>query len=277
MTKTMVQCGLLMLLCVPAAQAQQVQVISEGKPVALADAGNASRARISDERRGRRPLAERPDALAIAKAHAAAMLKCGLEEGKYPRDHPPTPEELAYFAAHTTYLPVAGSKDILLLGEFLRGKAVVDAEHVVHTPQCPAGVGAMYWSAAGTRILFATQPVTQIDFPGGDRALWTARFARTQDIWQYDSGPKRFHKLLTLPGEKVIDMYVPDSGDSIWVLSQTEKLDLRTPRSWLRAASGAPNKKMDITLRQIDAAGKVVAAIQVASGVPTGFANFIRE
>ena len=278
MTKAMVQWGLLIMLNVPAAQAQQVQVISEGKPVALADAGNASRARIKDERRGRHRLAERPDALAIASAHAAAMLKCGLDEAKYPPEHPPTPEELAYFAAHTTYLPVAGSKDILLIGEFLRGKAVLDVEHIaVHTPQCPAGVGAMYWSAAGARILFATQAVTQINFPGGSRALWAARFARSQDIWQYDSGSRRFHKLLTLPNEKVIDMYVPDSGAAVWVLSQTEKLDLRTPRSWLRAASGAPGKKMDITLRQVDAAGKVVSIIEVAAGVPTGFAHFIRE
>lgn len=272
--------GLLVWLGLPVVQAQQVQVFSEGQPVAQADPANASRARIKDERRARRPLNERPDALAIAKAHAAAMLKCGLDETGYPAEQLPGPQELAYSAAHTSYLPVAGSKDLILLGEYLRGKAVFDPERlVVHTPQCPAGVGSMYWSATGKRVLFATQPVTHIHFPGGSRALWTARFAKTQDIWQYVAGHegKPFIKTVTLPNEKVIDMYVPDEGETVWVLSQSEKLDLRTAASWLRAAGGTPVKKMDIILRQLDAHGKEVTRISVATGVRTGFAHFIRE
>ncbi|UUZ54775.1 hypothetical protein LP419_01655 [Massilia sp. H-1] len=45
---------------------------------------NAARPRAPDERKTRRPLMERPDALGIASAHAAAFLHCGLDESHYP-------------------------------------------------------------------------------------------------------------------------------------------------------------------------------------------------
>lgn len=266
-------------LSASAAQAQQVQVFSDGKAVPLADSANASRPRIPDEHKGQRPLAERPDAAAIAKAHAAAIVRCGLNEKGYPPEHAPSPEELAYFARQSSYLPIANSKDILLVGEYLRGKAVIEPDPLkVHTPQCPAGVGAMYWSPGAARVMFATQAVTAVNFHGS-RALWTAKYAKVQDVWQYRGGQngQRFHKLISLPNEKVVDMYVPDNSDTVWLLSQTEKLDLRKPRHWLRAASGSPARKMDILLRQVDASGKVVTTIPVASGVATGFAHFIRE
>lgn len=266
-------------LAVPCAQAQQVQVFSEGKAVAVADSANAGRPRIPDEHKGRRPLAQRPDALAIARAHGAATVRCGLDEAPYPPEHTPTPEELAYAGSHSSYLPVANSQAILLIGEYQRGKALIEPEPLtVHTPQCPAGVGAMYWSASAARVMFATQRVNAVSFHGS-RALWTAKYASAQDVWQVRSGPDgpRFHKLISLPNEKVVDMYVPDNSDAVWLLSQTEKLDLRKPRHWLRAASGSPARKMDIFLRQVDAAGTVVTTIPVASGVATGFAHFIRE
>lgn len=260
--------------------AQQVQVFSEGKPVAMADAANAGRARIKDERRARRPLAERPDALAIAKAHAAAVLRCGMDETVYPPDKAPTPEELAYFAGHHSYLPLAGSKDIMVMGEYLRGEVVVDPDSMtVQTPQCPAGVAAMYWSASANRVLFTTQPVIKMDFPGGSRLLWTATYGKLQDIWHYQPGAdgRRFHKLISLPNEKVTDMFVPDSGDAVWVLSYTEKPAWRAPRTWLRAVRGKRAREMDIVLRQIDGKGSVVSTVAVATGVLNGHAHFVRQ
>lgn len=277
MQSMIVRSAVLLALGVCAAQAQQVQVYSEGKPVAVADPGNAARARIRDERKSRRPLAERPDAVAIAGAHSAATVRCGLDESKYPAERAASPQESAYVAGHSSYLPVPGSAHILLMDEYQRGKAIVDpGKLAVITPQCPAGVGAMYWSHDHARILFATQPVTSIDFPGGRRAMWTARFAKVQDVWVFEEG-QRFRKLITLPKEKVVDIYVPDGGGAVWVLSQVEKLDLRTPRAWMRAASGTPARKVDVVLRQVGMDGKVIATIPVARGVATGFAQFIRD
>jgi hypothetical protein len=280
MLKTMISAGMLALLGAQDTFAQHVQVFSDGKPVAVADAANAGRARIKDERRARRPLAERPDALAIAKAHAAAVLRCGLDESKYPPEQAPTPEELAYFAGHNSYLPVAGSRDIMVVGEYLRGKVVVDPDSLtVHTPQCPAGVAAMYWSASGNHVVFTTQPVTQMAFPGGSRLLWTATYGKMQDIWHYQPGAdgKRFHKLVSLPNEKVTDMFVPDSGDALWVLSYTEQSAWRAPRTWLRAIRGKPARQRNIVLRQIDGKGNVISMIPVASGVLNGHAHFVRQ
>lgn len=265
-------------LAIPAVRAQQVQVFSEGRPVAVADAANTARARIKDERKARRPLAERPDAIAIAKAHATSMLRCGLDESKYPPDRIPSPQESAYAAAHASYIPVPNTTLLLLMDEYQRGKAIVDTEPLaILTPQCPAGVGAMYWSADGAQVAFATQPVTGMEFPGGSRALWAASFAKVQDVWHYDSGGKRFHKVISLPKEKVVDIHVPEAGGAVWILSQVEKLDLRTPRTWLRAASGTPARKMTIVLRQVDLKGNVIAKVTVADGVSAGFAQFLRQ
>lgn len=279
MLNILVRGALCAALAMQCAQAQQVQVFSGGKAVPVADSGNASRPRIPDEHTGRRPLAERPDATAIAKAHATSTVRCGLDEKNYPAEQAPSPEELAYFGSHTSYMPVVNSKDILLIGQYLRGQAVIEPEPLkVHTPQCPAGVGAMYWSVGATRVMFATQPVSAVNFHGS-RALWSAKFGKVQDVWQYRSGAagQRFHKLISLPNEKVVDMFVPVEGDSVWLLSQTEKLDLRHPRTWLKAVSGTPARQMDIILRQVDGSGAVVTTIPVASGVATGFAHFIRE
>ncbi|QYF93359.1 hypothetical protein KY495_22245 [Massilia sp. PAMC28688] len=272
--------GWFMALCAPAACAQQVQVYADGKPVAVADAANAGRAPIKDERRARRPLAERPDAQTIAKAHAAAVLRCGLDESAYPPEVAPTPQELAYFVGHNSYLPVTGTGDIMVMGEYLRGKVVVDPSSMtVQTPQCPAGVAAMYWSASARRVLFTTQPVTGMAFPGGSRLLWTASYGKMQDIWQYNAGAQgpRFHKLLSLPNEKVSDMFVPDSGEVVWVLSHTTRSAWRAPRTWLRALRGKPAREMDIVLRQIDGQGRVLSVVPVASGVLNGYAHFVRE
>lgn len=278
MLKLIAYAAVPMLVCWPA-WAQQVQVFSDGKPIPVADAANASRARIPDEHAGRRPLAERPDAQAIARAHALAVVRCGLDESRYPAEQAPTPEELAYVAAQGSYLPLPGGKEIIFIGEYLRGKAVVDPEHLaVHTPQCPAGVAAMFWSHDTSRIMFATQAVTGMQFHGS-RLLWTARFAPAQDVWVYAPGHegKHFRKLISLPKEKVVDIYLPDGSDQAWILSQTDKIDLRTPRAWLRAASGTPTRKMDILLRQVDARGQIVSTVTVAQGVANGLAQFIRE
>lgn len=272
---------LALLLGAAAASAQEVHVFSDGKPVAVLDeAANELRGRPRDERKGRKPLSERPDAAAIATAHAAAFLRCGLNETKYPPDKPATPEEIAYFVKEGGYIPIAGTHRIILLGEYARGKAIVDLDkHKILTPQCPAGVRTLFWSFSTDRVAFATQEVSAINFYGDSRSLWTAKFKPAQDIWYYDSVHPEggFHKLMSLPDEKVLDMILPDKGDHVWVLSESERTDLRDPRKWLRAAAGTPATKMDITLRKVDLKGSVLETIEVARAVAAGAAHFVRE
>ncbi len=269
--------ALCLTLAAASLPAQQVQVFSEGKPVPLADEGNATRPRVHDEREARKPLAERPEGPAIAAAHAAAFVRCGLNEAAYPEQAPVTPEELDYFVRNASYIPIAGTNKIILIGEFSRGKAVVDLDKVtVLTPQCPAGVRSVFWSRDTDRVIFATQQVEQIDFHGS-RKLWSASFKEPQDVWYSDSAHPAFRKLMSLPKERVLDVMLPDKADHVWVLSHTEKLDLRSAAKVIKAVSGTPARKMDILLRKVDLQGKTLATIVVAKAVATGSAKFVRE
>lgn len=261
------------------ALAQQVHVFSEGKPYAAVDEMNVIRSRVKDERRARRPLSERPDASAIVAAHASAFLHCGLDETHYPPEKPAAPEELDYFVKDATYIPVPGTSKIILIGEYGRGKAIVDTEkYAVITPQCPAGVRTIFWSQKADRIVFATQHVNKIAFHGDSRSLWTGNFSEAQDLHLLDtSQADGMRKLMSFPDEKVLDVLVPDKADHLWVLSQKEKIDLRSPRKWLRFASRDPARKMDISLRKVDLQGKTLEQISVATGVAAGTAHFVRE
>lgn len=269
-----------LLLAAPWASAQQVHVFSDGKPFAAVDEGNAARSRMPDERKARHPLGERPDAKAIAEAHAAAFLRCGLDESAYPPPKPPAPEELDYFVKDASFIPVAGSSKIIVIGEYGRGKALVDtAQHAVLTPQCPAGMRTMFWSHDTARVVFATQRVNKIVFHGDSQALWTASHDPAQDLYLLDTAHAQdgIHRLMTLPNEKVLDVALPDGGQHLWVLSQSESLDLRTPRNWLRALSRKPARKMDILLRKVDLQGKTLEQVTVARAVAAGSAQFVRE
>ncbi len=269
------------IVCALPAHAQEVRVFSDGKAVPVVDQlANEHRGHPRDERRARRPLKERPDAGVIAAAHAAAFLRCGLDESKYPPYKAASPEELNYFARDATYIPIAGTHKAILLGEYARGKAIVDLDkHKIITPQCPAGVRTMFWSFGAERVVFATQQVSKIDFHGASRALWTAKFRPEQDIHYFDSAhpDAGFKKVMSLPDEKVLDILVPDKGDHLWVLSQSERMDLRDPRKWLRAASGTPAVKMDVTLRKVDLQGQTLEQVDIARAVPAGTAHFVRE
>lgn len=274
--------GLLLMLCAPCVLAQEVHVFSNGKPVAVLDQdANELRGRPRDERKARKPLAERPEAAAIAAAHAAAFLRCGLNESKYPPDKPHAPEEIAYFVKDAGYIPIAGTGRMILVGEYGRGKAIVDTEHrnKILTPQCPAGVRTMFWSFSTDKVAFATQEVSAINFHGDSRLMWTAKFKPAQDIYYMDSARPEagFVKLMSLPNEKVLDMILPDKADHVWVLSQTERMDLRDPRKWLKAVSGAPATKMDITLRKVDLKGNALETHEIARAVAGGAAHFMRE
>ncbi|MBC7684759.1 MAG: hypothetical protein H7176_05965 [Bdellovibrionales bacterium] len=273
--------GLALMLYASCSPAQEVRVFSEGRQIAVADeAANELRGRPRDERKARKALAERADATAIAAAHAAAFLHCGLNESKFPPEKASTPEELNYFVKDATYIPIAGTHKIILLGEYSRGKAIVDLDkHSIQTPQCPAGVRTMFWSFSTDRVVFATQEVSKIDFHGASRAFWTAKFNPAQDVFYFDAAHPAagFHKLLTLPDEKVLDMLLPDKADYVWVLSEAERMDLGDPRKWLRAAAGAPASKMDITLRKVDLHGAVLERVEIARAVPAGTAHFVRE
>lgn len=272
---------LLLSLCASWSMAQEVHVFSGGRPVAVVgSAANEQRGRPPDERRARRPLGERPEAEAIAAAHTAAFLRCGLDESTYPPDKPHAPEEIAYFIKNAGYLPIAGTSKIILVGEYGRGKAIVDLEHQnkILTPQCPAGVRTMFWSPGAGRVAFATQEVAAIRFHGDSRALWTGKFEKIQDIHYVDSAHPEagFIKLMSLPNEKVLDMILPDKAEHMWVLSQSEKIDLRNPRTWLRALGGNPPKKMDIILRKVDLKGHVIETHRIATSVADGTAHFPR-
>lgn len=258
--------------------AQQVQVFSEGKPVATVDEGNGTRLRAHDEREARQPLGDRPEGPAIAAAHAAAFVRCGLNEAAYPPEKPISPEERDYFVRNASYIPVKGSNKIILIGEFSRGKALVDLDKLaVLTPQCPAGVRSLFWSHDTERIMFATQQVEAIEFLGDSRALWTARFREPQDIWVSETAHPAFRKLMSLPNERVLDIMLPDKADHVWVLSQSEKIDLRKPGHWMKAVSGTPARKMAIFLRKVNVQGQTLETITVAQGVATGSAQFVRE
>ncbi len=279
MTMTMrTMAALLLTLASTGLHAQQVQVFSDGKPVAMADDGNGARLRAHDERAARQPLGERADGPAIAAAHAAAFVRCGLNEARYPAEKPSTPEERDYFVRNASYIPVKGSNNIILIGEFSRGKALIDLDKLtVLTPQCPAGVRSLFWSHDTERVMFATQQVDGIAFHGDSRALWTAAFQEPQDVWLGDSAHSGFRKLMSLPKERVLDIMLPDKADHVWVLSQSEKIDLGNPGAWIKAVSGAPAKKMDILLRKVDLQGKTLEIITVAKGVAAGSALFVRE
>ena len=273
-------CAAAAVLMLGGARAQEVHVFSGGKPFQISEEINASFAPARDERKARRPLAERQDAATIAAAHAAAFLHCGLEESKYPPNKAAAPEELNYFAKDASYIPIAGTRKIILLGEYARGKAIVDLDkHKILTPQCPAGVRTMFWSYSTDRIVFATQAVTGINFYGASRSLWTARFNEAQDVYYFDSTHPAggFRKLMSLPDEKVLDVLLPDNTDHMWVLSQAERVDLRNPGKWMRAVSGHPASKMDIYLRKVDLHGAVLETVEVARAVPDGTAHFVRE
>jgi hypothetical protein len=258
--------------------AQQVQVFSEGKPVATVDEGNGTRLRAHDERAARRPLGDLADAAKIASAHADAFVRCGLNEAGYPAAKPMSPEERDYFVRNASYVPVQGSNKIILIGEFSRGKAVIDLDKMaVLTPQCPAGVRSLFWSHDTDRIIFATLQVEKIDFHGDTRALWTAKFKEPQDVWYSDSAHPAFRKLMSLPNERVLDVMLPDKADHIFVLSQSDKLDLRGPRKMMQALSGTPARKMTILLRKVDFQGRTLETTTVATGVATGSAQFVRE
>lgn len=262
------------------ARAQEVHVFSDGKPFAINEEINAAFAPARDERKARRHLNERNDAMAIAAAYAKSFLHCGMNEAKYPPDKPAGPEQLSYFAKDASYVPIAGTKKAILLGEFGRGKAIVDLDkHTLLTPQCPAGVRTMFWSYSTDRVVFATQAVTAISFYGASRALWTAKFNDAQDLYYFDSTQPAngLRKLISLPDERVVDVLLPDNTDHLWVLSQTERTDLGNPRKWLRAAAGARAIKMDFFLRKVDLNGQVLETVEVARSVPGGMAHFTRE
>lgn len=271
--------GFTLLLAAPAA-AQQVHVFSDGKPFLEVDAANAARGRAPDERKARHPLKDRADAVAIAAAHASAFLRCGLDEAGYPPEKPPVPEELDYFVKDATFVPVTGSNKIIVIGEYGRGKALADTDkHSIVTPQCPAGVRTIFWSPGAARVVFATQHVDKIEFHGPSRALWTAKFNPAQDLHILDTAHPEagMHKLMSLPDEKVLDILLPEKADYLWVLSHNDKMDLRSPRKWMRALSRDPARKMDIFLRKVDLHGKTVEVIRVAKGVANGSAQFVRE
>lgn len=275
-----IACAAFSLLLATPCVAQQVHVFSDGKPFLEVDAANAARARAPDERKARHPLKERADAVAIAGAHASAFLRCGLDEAGYPPEKPPVPEELDYFVKDATFVPVAGSNKIIVIGEYGRGKALVDTDkHAIVTPQCPAGVRTIFWSPGAARVVFATQHVNKIEFHGPSRALWTAKFNPAQDLHILDTehAEAGMHKLMSLPDEKVLDILLPDKADYLWVLSHNEKMDLRSPRKWVRALSRDPARKMDIFLRKVDLHGKTVEVVRVAKGVANGSAQFVRE
>jgi|GEM_PF-5372598 len=272
--------ALAMLVWAGAASAQQVHVFSDGKPYLEVDAGNAARPRAPDERKARRPLAERPDALGIASAHAAAFLGCHLDETHYPPPLVPAREQLDYFVKTASFVPMPDSGKLILLGEFERGKAVVDsANFAILTPQCPAGVRTIFWSPDARRVVFATQHVNRVEFHGDSRALWTASHDPAQDLFLMDGAHPEpaMRKWMTLPDEKVLDVLVPDSGEHLWVLSGSEKIDLRSPKKWWRAIARDPARKMDIVLRRVDWQGKTLEQVSVATGVAAGAANFVRE
>ena len=263
---------------VASATAQQVQVFSDGKPVATVDEGNGTRLRAHDERASRKPLGDRADGPAIAAAHAAAFLHCGFNEESYPPEKPMTPEERDYFVRNASYIPVAGTNKIILIGEFSRGKAVIDLDKLaVLTPQCPAGVRSLFWSHDTSRIIFATQEVEKIAFHGDSRALWTAAFKEPQDVWISEAANPGFRKLMSLPKERVLDVMLPDRGDHVFVLSHIQKTDLRSPIKVWQAVKGTPVSKMDILLRKVDLQGKVIDTISVATGVAAGSAQFVRQ
>jgi hypothetical protein len=272
--------GALMLAMAAPVSAQQVHVFSDGKPYTEVDPGNAARKPVADERKLRRPLAERPDATAIATAHAAAFLHCGFDESGWPAAKAPVPEELDYFVKDAGYIPIPGNGKIIVIGEYGRGKAVVETGKLtVVTPQCPAGVRTLFWSPAAERIVFATQHVDKLEFHGDSRALWTAKYAPAQDLHLLDAAQPEagLHKLMSLPGEKVLDVLLPEKADHLWVLSQTDKLDLRSPRKLMRALSRDPARKMDIYLRKVDLHGRTLEQITVAKGVAAGTAHFVRQ
>jgi hypothetical protein len=253
-----------------AAQAQEVQVFSQGKPFAISDDINASFAPARDERKARRPLDERHDAGAIAGAYAAAFLRCGLGES------PPQggQHEGATGLKEASFVPIAGTRKIILLGEFARGKAIIDLDkHTVLTPQCPAGVRGVYWSYSADRVAFAAQAVTGIAYYGANRALWTAKFKDAQDVYYFDSkhASGGFRKLVSLPNEKVLDVLLPDNTDQLWVLSQSDSVELR------KGAAATPANRMDFYLRKIDLKGNVLETVEVARAVPDGSAQFARE
>ena len=278
--RTLACASLVLLLGMAPALAQEVQVFSDGKPFAINEEINAAFAPARDERRARRHLDERRDAAQIAAAHEAAFLHCGLDESKYPPDKKTGPEGVNYFARDATYIPIAGTRKIILLGEYARGKAIVDLDkHTVQTPQCPAGVRTMFWSYSTDRVVFATQAVTGITFHGASRSLWTAKFNEAQDLHYFDSKHPAagFRKVLSLPDEKVVDILLPDNTDHMWVLSQSERTDLRSPRKMMQAAGGTPSVKMDFTLRKVDFKGTVLSTVEVARSVAAGTAHFARE
>jgi hypothetical protein len=262
------------------ASAQQVHVFSDGKPYLEVDAGNATRSHAPDERKSLLHLEERPDASAIAAAHAAAFLECGLDQSKYPAEQAPVKEQLDYFVKTASFVPIPGSSKLILIGEFGRGKAVVDTAPLrVITPQCPAGMRTLFWSPGARRIVYATQHVDRILFHGDSRAMWSADYGPAHDLYLVDGADTDapVHKLMRLADEKVLDVLVPDSGASLWVLSASDKLDLRSPRKWWRALVREPVRKMDIVLRHVDLQGKTMEQITVASGVASGAAHFVRD
>lgn len=264
-------CAAALLGALPA-QAQEVRVFSQGRPYAINDDINAAFAPARDERKARRPLGDRNDAGAIAAAHAAAFLRCGLGGAKHAGG---VLDEQNTLLNDASYIPIAGTHKVILLGEFARGKAIVDLDrHSVLTPQCPAGVRAVFWSYSTSRVVFATQAVTGITYYGANNALWTAKFNDAQDVFYFDSKHgNAFRKLISLPNEKVLDVLLPDNTDQLWVLSQSVSTGLHSPRE----AAGAPAARMDFYLRKMTAAGAVLDTVEVARAVPDGSAQFTRE
>lgn len=262
------------------AQGQEVHVLSGGKPFAISEDINAAFAPARDERKAKRHLSERSDAMTIAAAYTDSFLHCGMNESTYPPAKPSSQEQIDYFAKDASFIPIAGTKKAILLGEYGRGKAIIDLDkHTVMTPQCPAGVRTMFWSYSTDRVVFATQAVKAISFYGDSRALWTAKFNDAQDLYYFDSThpAKGFRKLMSLPEERVVDILLPDNTDHLWVLSQVERTDLGNPRKWLKAAAGARASKMDFILRKVDLHGAVLDTVEVARSVPDGAAYFVRE
>lgn len=252
-------------------QAQEVHVFSQGQPYAINDEINAAFAPARDERKARRPLGDRNDAGAIAAAHAAAFLRCG-GGAKHAAG---VLDEQNTLLNDASYIPIAGTHKLILLGEFARGKAIIDLDrHTVLTPQCPAGVRAVFWSYSTSRVVFATQAVTGISYYGANNALWTAKFNDAQDVYYFDSKHGNgFRKLISLPNEKVLDVLLPDNTDQLWVLSES----VSTGLSKQREAAGTPASRMDFYLRKMNTSGAVLDTLEVARAVPDGSAQFARE
>jgi len=240
-------------------------------------AGETELGGIPDELVLARPLGSMPEAGRVGSAYWSSFHQCGVNDEQ--QVVAITSDSLVDGIVNASQaVPLVGKNALLVVGQFRKSGAIIGLDDFkVYTPQCPAGIAALFWSYPATRILAVAKQVKRVKIHGASPA-WETETGTDQSIYYYDvSGDFGFRKLLSLSDEVVMDAYVAADKDEILILTKSERRNLLNPPNWLPALAGHPPTKSDIIIRRLGRDGAVLSKAIIEKSVQNGSAGFYRQ